>query len=538
MRRTAAFVAMCGVVIAVATGGSAGAQGLAASYRSAETPQGHTREDAVSLAPAAERRLNHETRVKSRRESRAAPAVSGPPNRIGRWGAVVNWPVVAVEAALLPNGNLLAYDSVGDHAVETYPNQTFTRATVWNPKTGSQTNVRVDTGYNIFCSGLAHLANGSLFIAGGNLDQQDDGIVQTHIFDPATDTWSLGPNMAEGRWYPTVTPMANGEMLITSGDPTVPEVRQTDGSLRSLSSASLPEPLYPWTDVAPNGRAFVSGPAPALRELDTSGTGTWTTVGRRDGILRDYGSHAMFTPSKILVAGGGRSVRSARVVDLKGAAPQVSATSPMAYGRRQFNLTVLADGSVLATGGNSSGAPQVDMNAGVYPAELWSPMTGKWTTLASMAVTRQYHSTALLLPDGRVLSAGGGVCKPCDQVGYLAKNAEVFSPPYLFKKDGSGRLAPRPTIRSAPKAAQYGSHIEIDTPNAASIRKVALVRLGAVTHDVNMDQRYVPLSFTTSPGLLTATIPANVNLAPPGPYMLFIIDSSGVPSFAKMVEVD
>src|SRR5213079_49902 len=134
------------------------------------------------------------------------------------------------------------------------------------------------------------------------------------------------------------------------------------------------------------------------------------------------------------------------VINLNGAKPTVTPTGSMAYGRRQNNLTVLADGTVLATGGNSSGASLVDLNAGVYAAELWNPATGRWTTLSSMQVTRQYHSTALLLPDGRVMSAGGGVCNTCDQVGYLAKNAEVFSPPYLFAADGT--LAPRPVIDS------------------------------------------------------------------------------------------
>ena len=209
----------------------------------------------------------------------------------------------------------------------------------------------------------------------------------------------------------------------------------------------------------------------------------------------------------------------------------------MANGRRQHNLTVLADGTVLATGGNSSGAPLVDLDNGVYPAELWNPATGQWRTLAAMEVTRQYHSTALLLPDARVLSAGGGICGTCDSVGYLAKNAEVFSPPYLFKKDGSGDLAPRPQITSAPDEVTYDAPFAISTPNAASIRKVALVRLGAVTHSVNMEQRYVPLSFTADSGALNATAPANANIAPPGVYMLFVIGANGVPSLARMVRV-
>ena len=136
-----------------------------------------------------------------------------------------------------------------------------------------------------------------------------------------------------------------------------------------------------------------------------------------------------------------------------------------------------------------------------------------------------------------MLSAGGGVCDVCDQVGYLGKNAEVFTPPYLFKKDGSGELAPRPVITSAPRWVAYNAPFSISTPDAASITKMALVRLGAVTHSVNMEQRYIPLSFNANGGTLTATTPANANIAPPGVYMLFVINSDGVPSVAKMMWV-
>jgi hypothetical protein len=332
-----------------------------------------------------------------------------------------------------------------------------------------------------------------------------------------------------------VTPLRNGEMLITSGRVDVPEVRTLGGTLRSLSTASLSLPLYPWMDVAPDGRAFYSGPDQTLRALNTSGTGTWQAFGQRDTINRDYGGHALYDIGKMLIAGGGPSTTSAVVVDLNAASPTVTPTAPMAYGRRQHNLTVLADGTVLATGGNSSGASLVDLNAGVYPAEQWNPATGQWRTLAAMQVTRQYHSTALLLPDGRVLSSGGGICGTCDDVGYLGKNAEVFSPPYLFAADGT--LAPRPTIDAAPATTTYGVPMTIATGNPASIRKVALVRLGAVTHSDNMEQRYIPLSFTTGATSLTAVAPANANIAPPGYYMLFILDANGVPSVADMVSV-
>ncbi|MFL5904977.1 MAG: galactose oxidase, partial [Solirubrobacteraceae bacterium] len=365
-----------------------------ASAHDVSSPAGHAAEDAVTLSAGGEQRLNQQTLDASKAPALvAAAATAGTPADIGQWGPVVDWPVVAINSALLPNGRVLAYDSVGDKATETFPGQTFTRATVWDPSGGGQTDVRLNLGYNIFCSGFAHLMDGSLFIAGGNKDQQLNGIVNTTYFNPDTNQWSGGPNMAAGRWYPTVTALDNGEQLITSGGPSTPEVRQNDGTLRSLSTASLGQPLYPWFDVAPNGRAFYSGPDPTLRGLDPSGTGSWQTYQQRDAINRDYGGHAFFDVGKELVAGGGPSTTSAAVIDVNGSSPTVDSTAPMAFGRRQHNLTVLADGTVLATGGNSSGAGAVDLNAGVYNAELWNPATGTWRTLAAMQITRQYHST-------------------------------------------------------------------------------------------------------------------------------------------------
>jgi hypothetical protein len=342
------------------------------------------------------------------------------------------------------------------------------------------------------------------------------------------------------RWYPTVTRLANGEMLITGGRPWLPEVRQLDGSIRALSeqTGTMEVPLYPWMDVAPDGRVFYSGPDDNLRKLDPTGPGAWQSYGARDGIDRNYGSHAMYDIGKMLIAGGGPATNTALTIDINGSTPQVTPTDSMAFGRRQFNLTMLPDGKVLATGGLYTGDYYyVNVNGGVYNPEVWDPATGHWTTLAPESFTRQYHSTALLLPDGRVLSAGGGICNDCDDQGYLGKNAQIFSPPYLFKHDGSGEPAPRPTISSAPDQIGYGSSFPITTPDAASIDKVALIKLGAVTHDVNMGQRYVPLSFTKGNGQLTATDPANVNIAPPGFYMLWIVDSAGVPSVAKILQV-
>ena len=186
-----ALVAFAAVIVLAAPG--------AGAHDGVNTAAGHAAEDAVTLTPTQERTLDAHTRVVTRRAANAAAAaVAGAPQDVGEWGPVVDWPVVGVHVALLPNGKVLAYDSIGDHATETYPVQDHTRATVWDPATGTQTPVDVDTGFNIFCSGLAHLPDGRMFMAGGNKDQQLNGIVQTHMFDPVTNLWSLGPNMWAG----------------------------------------------------------------------------------------------------------------------------------------------------------------------------------------------------------------------------------------------------------------------------------------------------------------------------------------------------
>ena len=210
----------------------------------------------------------------------------------------------------------------------------------------------------------------------------------------------------------------------------------------------------------------------------------------------------------------------------------------MSVGRRQHNLTILADGSVLATGGMSRAtSANVDLDDPVFAVERWDPATGTWTVLAGASRVRQYHSSVTLLPDGRVLTGGGGVCASCVDVGYLEKNIEYFEPPYLYKKDGSGQKATRPVINSAPSSAIYDQNFNITLGQAGTIDKVGLVRLGAATHSQDQGQRYVPLSFTTSGSTLTAKAPANSTIAPAGYYMLFITDGAGVPSVAKIIQL-
>ncbi len=465
-------------------------------------------------------------------------------NNVGQWSNLESWPVVPVFVSLLNDGRVLAFDSVGDRPTESYQTHNFTRATIWDPTTNQFSDARVDTGYNLFCSGFASLPDGRLFVAGGNANSRLSGLRQTHLFSPLNNSWERELDMQSPRWYPAVTPLSNGEMLITGGGPSISEVRETDGQLRKLTGAAQSywaNRDYPWLQTAPDGRVAFFGPNKQLGYITTTGNGSWQSMGNREQVRRDYGSYAMYNIGKVLIAGGGmqnsgHDQRSSLIINLNN--NSVSPTGAMSYRRRQHNLTILADGSVLATGGFSSNQGLVDLNNSVFAAELWNPGTGKWTTLSSEARARHYHSTALLLPDGRVLSAGGGICGTCQSVGYLQKNGQIFSPPYLFNSDGSGELAARPIIENIPSEVGYSQSFILETPQADQIIKAGLVRTGSVTHSQNMEQRYIPLSFSVQNGTLDITSPNNSNIAPPGHYMLFIVNDPGVPSVARIVRID
>ncbi|KHD73472.1 galactose oxidase [Actinoplanes utahensis] len=473
--------------------------------------------------------------------------IAADPGADGAWSAVVNTPVVPVFTAVLPNGKLLIWDSVGDNPVETYPSHTFTRAMVFNP--ANNTAKRVDLqGTNIFCAGFAHLPNGDILIAGGNANAQMAGTVRTYVFNWQAETWTRGADMAAARWYPSVATMANGEEVIIGGGPSVAEVYQTNGAIRKLTGFDkYNQRMYPFMGSRPDTQLGFFGPWLTGFTITTSADGIITGTSTRDSVARIYGSYSTYDVGKTLVVGGGDitengatrvPTRTAVLLDANNTInPVVTATGSLSTGRRQLNATVLADGSVLATGGMNSAAVDglVDLQHAVTTAERWDPATGQWSVLSGAARIRQYHSTAALLPDGRVLTGGGGICARCRTVGYLEKNIEYFSPPYLFKKDGSGQLAARPVISGAP--ATTSGRFTVTTPQAADIRKVALVGLADVTHGVDQGQRYVPLKFTADGTTLTVIGPPSGGSTPPGYYMLFIVDSAGVPSVAKMVQV-
>jgi hypothetical protein len=324
----------------------------------------------------------------------------------------------------------------------------------------------------------------------------------------------------------------------------VPEVwNSATGSWTLLSGATLGVPLFSPMHLAPDGTVFMSGSARQTRFLDTSGTGLWIMGPLRQYTgSRDYGSSVLLEDSRVLVMGGDgnctgcQPTATSEIIDLKSTSPTWNwTTNSMAFARRQMNATLLPDGTVLVTGGTSSSTFNDGTNA-VYAAELWNPDTGLWNTMASAKVKRLYHSTALLLPDGRVLSAGGGQPPPANGTGSDNRNVEIYSPPYLF-------TGARPTILTSPASLTYDSAVQVTT-DAADIRKVSLVRLGSVTHTFNMSQRIKFLNFTALANPLGGSIlkvdtplSTQKTLAPPGHYMLFIINSNGAPSVAKIVQL-
>jgi len=448
----------------------------------------------------------------------AAQAQTGP-SVDGEWGPVVSWPYEVTHATLLANGKVLVWPpyNLGDNA------------RVWDPTTNTFV-VSPKAGYNIFCAGHTHLADGRVLVSGGQIGAVLYGVPNASIYDPTTDTWTRLPDMESPRWYPTNTTLANGDILVTSGqiDPVrgisgLPQIWQAATSTwQDLSSAQLIVPLYPRMFLAPNGKAFYAGEAPQSRYLDTTGTGQWSLVAQSN-MNRDYGSAIQYGDGKILIVGGGNPPTStAEVIDLNAPTPAWRLVGSMASPRRQLNATLLPNGQVLVTGG-SSGKGFNDLTSPVLPAELWDPISENWTTLASQAGYRGYHSVALLLPDGTVLAAGGD---------RNLSTAQIFSPPYLFN-------GPRPVISSATTGVGYGSTFTVGTSNTADITQVTWLRLGSVTHAFNQDQRFNNLTFSvTSSTQLKVTAPANPNLAPPGYYMMFLINSAGVPSVARFIHLD
>src|SRR6185503_19488792 len=282
---------------------------------------------------------------------------------------------------------------------------------------------------------------------------------------------------------------------------------------------------FPRNFVAPDGRVFGFDGNGFMYYVETNGNGSVSNLSQLTNPKGRDASAAMFRPGKILLFGG--SSNGAKVIDITGGTPVVTATATLSTRRRWTTAVVLADGKVLAVGGSDVKNELTGVN---YSAEIWNPSTGQWTRGSDGTVPRLYHHTAILLPDASVLVAGGGNPGPL-----FNDNAEIYYPPYLYAAGGS--LAQRPVVESAPSHVDIGQSFTIRMASGQGIQRVVMVKTGAVTHDFNMEQRFLELPYVRNADVLTVQAPARSIDAPPGFYLLFVLNSAGTPSLGQMVTV-
>ena len=468
----------------------------------------------------------------------------------GSWGAPIDFPNIAVAAAALPNGKIVTWSSwdrfnFGGHNPQSY-------TSVFNTDTLQVEEFLItNTQHDMFCPGTVMLPDGRIMVNGGG-----STVTSTSIYDFQTNSWSRVENMNMRRWYNASSTIADGRVLTWGGN-------APDGH---AGPAEVWEPEVGWTSIpnmdiniyagtgdqtswhpqmfqAPNGKVLIAGPGPEMYWADFRGPASTTVLesaGLRGGdAYSQHGGYVMYDVGKILKFGGadaeansGTVTNRAWIIDVTGPNPVVTETGSMRFNRKFLNGVILPDGKVMAVGGNTSGNKFSDAGA-VLQGEIWDPATGEWSVVDSMAIPRNYHSVALLQPDGRIFAGGGGLCGTCAA---NHSDAQVFSPAYLF--DEAGDEVDRPVV-SGPDEARYGTSLPVSVSASHTVERFNLIRLGTVTHSMNTDQRFIPANFTDlGNGQYSVDMPADGNIAPPGYYMLFAINDQGVPSESLVVQID
>jgi galactose oxidase len=466
----------------------------------------------------------------------------------GRWSDPLNTPVIPAAAAVLGNGEVLLWSSY--RGTSYTMNTGVTQTTLLYPPTLSMSHRTVtETQHEMFCPGVAVLPDGRVLVNGGSDDEQ------TSLYDPVTRRWQKAAPLAVPRGYQSAVTLGDGRVFTLGGSwndaaggkngevwsptagsrllpgaPVAPILtNDREGVFRSDNHAWL----FPWT----GNRVFHAGPSRAMGWYGTAGDGSYTPVGSR-GADSDAmnGNAVMYAPGKILTLGGSpdytlsMATANAHVLTIDGPKVRVRKVPSMAHPRAFANSVVLPDGTVLVVGGQQYAKTFSDATSVMVP-ELWDPSTERFTELAPMAVPRNYHSVAVLLPDGRVLAGGGGLCPSCEA---NHADVEIFTPPYLLNADGTPRS--RPVISSAPTRAAAGSTFVVKANRA--VTSFALVRASSDTHSLNTDQRRFPLVAKGSPAKgYSLTLPASRGQLVPGTYLLFALDGKGVPSVARTILV-
>jgi len=467
-----------------------------------------------------------------------APNASAQANVNGTWQTLsTTMPINPVHVALMHTGKVLIVSGSGN-----YPPDTSYMAAVWDPTTDTVTTMPIT--WDMFCNGMVVMPDGRPFVMGGTV-QYDPfyGQARTSAFNPTTGNFADQQSMADGRWYPTGLVLGDGRVMVFSGlgltgntNTTVEFYTMGKGWSQPFNAPWTP-PLYPRLHVLPNGNVFYSGSTTSSALFNPSNE-TWTqnVASTIYSGTRTYGSSVLmpltpangFKPRVMIFGGGSPATTTTEIIDLSVASPKWASGVAMSQARIEMNATLLPSGQILATGGsvNDEDASTESLNADIYDS-----VSGARSSAGANAFARLYHSNSLLLPDATVLLIGGNPTR-----GTYEPHMEIYTPAYLY--NSSGQLATRPTITSVSSSVLgYNAGFTITTPNASTISSVVLIRAGAVTHAFDMDQRMVGLSFTAGSGVLNATTPTNGNLAPPGYYLLFILNSSGVPSVAQFVQL-
>lgn len=486
----------------------------------------------------------------------ALPILAVADNGVGGWSSLATWPLIPIHAVLLGDGRVMTY---GTNAAGQQTGRFI--YDVWDPRLGLTSAAHLTllntTTTDLFCSAQLVLPkSGDVFMAGGDLwdgrHTRNEGNSDTTMFDPDSNALNPGAAMNRARYYGTATTLANGEIYLqggrgvrtfTPGGPggeDQPEIRDGTGNFRALSGVDTSS-LYFWYPrnwVAPDGRVFGFSDLRMyyVDPFANGGNGSIVSAGSMpaDGPSGVSSSEVMYAPGKILRVGGGvlhnqataDGRNAAVVIDINGPTPQIALAAPMPAALHWHTATVVADGRIVVTGGSLKSNQLVGVST---HALIWDPATNKWTKGAKgSGRSRLYHSTALLLPDATVLVGGGGARGPQTNL-----NVEKYFPPYLYT--AAGAFAPRLKILTVPAKLTHGRQFKVTVNKAWRARRVTLIKTGSVTHSLNMEQRFMELPFTRSGPTLRINAPASAALAPPGMYLLFIIDADGVPSVGKLV---
>ncbi|MEO3764528.1 galactose oxidase-like domain-containing protein [Streptomyces sp. B8F3] len=391
------------------------------------------------------------------------------------------------------------------------------------------------------------------------LDKQDfQGIKDTFEFDPVQERYVRVDPMDKARWYPTLVTLPDGKVLSVSGLDESGEILYGDNEIydpKTKKWSKAPNryfPTYPALFLTEGGKLFYSGANAGYGPADRGRRpGIWdlednsfrTVPGMTDPDQLETAGSLLLPPAqdqKVMVLGGGGVGESAKstprtsIIDLTEDRPAYEDGPALPQGTRYLNSVIMPDDTVFTSGGSADYRGRGDSD--IHRAQFYDPGTNSFTRAADPKVGRNYHSEAVLLPDGRVATFGSDSLfgdKADTRPGTFEKRIEIFTPPYLYKAEDGERLS----IGAGPGRPGRGQEATYEVEGAERVEKARLIRPGSVTHVTDVEQRSIQLDVRKSAGKVTVTVPADPSLVPPGWYMLFVADGKGVPSEAKWVHV-